>query len=387
MLQDEKIDFEDLEYVDFIENISILLGEDKENAISDIHLIVGTCPKIRKGGLIEDFLLYFEEEDGKKGILKYNPVSPEQIKNFVNHLIENSIENDERARELKEQLNTKEIDFSFSIPKVSRFRVHISKQRGSFSCCFRVIPSKIPEVKGKYPEPLVNCIKKQSGLVIISGKAGSGKSTTLATLINALNESTNKKIITIENPIEYPHRHKKSIVIQKEVGDDTESFQSGLISTLREDPDIIVVGEILDASTLETVLNAAETGHLVFTTTHSGSAEETIQRLISMFPNDKQNQIRVQLSVCLNLIVCQQLIPCQDKENFGKLIAAFEVLVNDESIKNLINKNELQAIPNQMKLKQNLGMILMKDSIEDLYSNGLISMEEKLARSVCMPMK
>ena len=268
-----------------------------------------------------------------------------------------------------------EDDFSFALSNLGRFRVNVYYQRGSLAAVLRVVRFELPDYRDYHINDMVmNFANLTKGLVLVTGSAGSGKSTTLACLIDKINKERNEHIITIEDPIEYIHRHQKSIVSQRELYHDTKGYLEALRAALREAPNVILVGEMRDLETIQTVLQAAETGHLVLSTLHTIDATETINRIINVFPAEQQQQIRIQLSMVLHGVISQQLIPTIDK----KMRAAFEIMVINNAIRTQIRENKTHQIPNSIASGKNVGMISMDDSILDLYKNGIISKENAI---------
>lgn len=266
-----------------------------------------------------------------------------------------------------------EIDFSYGLAGVSRFRVNAYHQRGNVALAVRVIPQRVPFMEELgLPPVLKSFVERPQGLVIITGPTGSGKSTTLAALVNHLNETRQLHILTLEDPIEYLHRHQRSMVNQREVGSDTKAFARGLRAALREDPDVILVGELRDLETMATAVAAAETGHLVLTTLHTPDAPQTVDRMIDSFPPEQQRQIRLQLSSVLVGIVGQRLLPRKDGQ--GR-VAACEILVNTPAIANLIRSEKIHQIRGVLQTSRQLGMQTLEMSLEDLVRQGLISPE------------
>ncbi len=266
---------------------------------------------------------------------------------------------------------TCEHDFSYSIQGVSRFRVNVYRQRGCISIAIRVVPNMIPSCNELgLPEILTVFAKKSSGLVLVTGPAGSGKSTTLASLINLINQTRRCHIITLEDPIEYLHSHQQSIIEQREVGIDSLDFSSALRAALRQDPDVILVGEMRDLETISTTITAAETGHLVFATLHTSDAVQTIDRIIDVFPPSQQPQIRIQLASVLQGIVSQKLHPSINK---SKRVASFEILVNTTAVANLIRTEKTHQISSVMQTGKQFGMRTMEMSLEELVRAGEIS--------------
>lgn len=271
-----------------------------------------------------------------------------------------------------------EADFSVAIDTGERFRVNAYKQKGNYAIAIRTITSTIPsfETLG-LPEVLKSFTEKHKGLVLVTGPTGSGKSTTLASLIDIINENQEKHIITLEDPIEYVHHHKKSLVNQREIGQDTESFNSALRAILRQDPDVILVGEMRDPETISIALTAAETGHLVFSTLHTVGAAKTIDRIVDMFSSEQQQQIRTQLSTVCEGVISQQLVQTIDGR---KRVAALEVMVATPAIRNLIRENKTYQIQNIIQTGSKQGMQSMDQDLISLYRSGRISKDSVLSR-------
>jgi len=330
-----------------------LLKHVVNNNASDLHLSVGTQPRIRQNGILIPI-------EGEK-------LLPEHLNNIISeHLTK------ERTEKLSKGI---EIDFSIGIPGVSRFRVNFFKQRGNIVATFRRLPYDIPKIESLgLPDIVVKLTESKKGLILITGGTGSGKSTTMAALIQKISLESKKHIITIEDPIEYLYDHSQSLVNQREVGIDTESFASGLRSALRQDPDIVSIGELRDVESMAAALTIAETGHLVFGTLHTNTATGTISRLVDAFPPDKQDIIRNNISMSLLGIVSQQLIP--NKHN-GRSLAA-EVLINTNSIKALIRENNIHQIDSYILSGRKDGMMKMDNAILELYQNQMISKDEAL---------
>lgn len=267
-----------------------------------------------------------------------------------------------------------EADFAFSFDETTRFRVNMFKQKGEYAVVMRLLPTKMPDPeKLGLPEAVQNFVNLKRGLVLVTGETGSGKSTTLASIINKINQSQQKHIITIEDPVEFVHQHKMSLVNQREIGIDTMSFSNALRASLREDPDIILVGEMRDLETIETALTAAETGHLVFSTLHTNSAASTIDRIIDVFPTNQQDQVRVQLANVIEGIVCQQLLPV--REGVGR-VAAFEVMVANTAIRNLIREGKSFQLTSQIQTGRRQGMQTMDDCLFKLFEQKKIFAED-----------
>ncbi|MBS4173710.1 type IV pilus twitching motility protein PilT [Bacillus sp. FJAT-49736] len=336
------------------EKIDYLLRSGFELKASDIHLTVGTAPVVRINGELKrygkDALLPADTEGMAKAII------PE-------HLWNNFKENGE-------------LDFSYGIPGISRFRINAFHQRGCVSMAIRIVPTKIPTIDElDIPPVLKKIAAKPQGLILVTGPTGSGKSTTLASMIDYMNESMRRHIITLEDPIEYLHKHRHSVIDQREVGFDTKNFANGLRSALRQDPDVILVGEMRDMETIQTAITAAETGHLVLGTLHTSSAASSINRIIDVFPPTQQSQIRIQLASVLVAIVSQRLFPTPDKKEQR---AAMEILLNNSAIANLIRSEKIHQIPNILLTSRDSGMQLLETHIKELVQLGKISRESVL---------
>ena len=320
---------------------------------SDLHLSVGTPPRIRKNGELSPI-------DGEK-------LSPDNLKSILKeHLTKERIEKLSKGNE---------IDFSISLTGLSRFRVNFFMQRGNIVAAFRRLPYKIPQIDSLgLPEVVINLSKAKKGLILITGATGSGKSTTMAALIQKISNESKNHIITIEDPIEYLYEHSESMVNQREVGIDTVTFASGLRSALRQDPDVVAIGELRDVESMSAAITIAETGHLVLGTLHTNTAIGTITRLVDAFPSDKQEIIRTNLSMSLLAVISQQLIP---NNNNGRTLAA-EILINTPAIKSLIRENNIHQIDSYIQSGLKDGMIRMDNSILNLYKDNIISKEQAL---------
>ncbi len=327
-----------------------------ENNASDIHLTEGMPPILRINGRLRS--------------TKMSSLTREDLKQFI---YQNILTKDEIAQFEKEL----ELDVSFEAPGLCRFRVNIHKQRGSVEAAFRLIPSKIRSIEELgLPSAVAELARKPDGLVLVTGPTGSGKSTTLASMVSLINNEKECHIITIEDPIEYVYTNKKSIIKQREVYSDTHSFEEALKRALREDPNIIVVGEMRDIETISTALTASETGHLVLATLHTPNASGSIDRIIDVFPSHQQAQVRIQLADTLQGIISQQLLPTADGK--GRVLAC-EVLAASPAIRNIIREQKSAEIATYMQTGQQHGMRLMDVSLKELYEQGLISYE--VARS------
>ena len=322
--------------------IEELLITAKENKASDVHITVGLPPKMRINGILVD--------------MDYPRLLPPDTEAVISTMM-----SDKRLQQFEE---LGEIDFSYSIPQIGRYRVNVFHQRGSMAASIRLVSTKIPlpEELG-IPKSVVDLYQKKRGLVLVTGPTGSGKSTTLASIIDRINSMREVHVITLEDPIEYLHNHKKAMVNQREVGLDTHSYSNALRAALREDPDVILVGEMRDLETISTAITAAETGHLVLSTLHTIGAASTIDRIVDVFPPHQQQQIRVQLSMVLESVISQQLIPTADKKS---RVAAFEVMHSTPAIKNLIREAKSPQINSTIQTSKKLGMQTMDDAIFDL---------------------
>ncbi|MEK6267346.1 MAG: type IV pilus twitching motility protein PilT [Planococcus sp. (in: firmicutes)] len=332
----------------------ILTAGSKLN-ISDVHLTAGIPPIFRINGELQQY--------GDQ------IVTPEQSEAISRALI---------PEKVWDTFVTKgEMDYSYSLPGVARFRVNSFQQRGSVSHAFRAISAGVPTVEQlKMPLILKDLAETHQGLILVTGPTGSGKSTTLAAMIRHINETMAKHIITLEDPIEYLYKHGTSIINQREVGFDTNSFSNGLRAALRQDPDVILVGEMRDLETIMTAITAAETGHLVMATLHTSSAASTIERIIDVFPSGQQAQIRTQLGGILKAVVSQRLLPTADGK--GRVVAT-EIMINNTAIANLIRTEKVHQIPNVILTNRASGMHMMSTSVQELLING------KISRQVAQP--
>ncbi len=338
---------------------------------ADVHITVGRPPIVRSHG----DLYPADELLDKLDVLRpgeIRPLTPEDTDDLARQLM-----TPEQYLKFREK---GELDFSFSVPGVTRVRVNVFKQRNSVAIVMRLLSTRIPTFQELgLPEVLGYLARRPDGLVLVTGPTGSGKSTTLAAMIDLINREKRLHIITLEDPIEYLHKHNKSIVNQREIGQDTESFATALRAALREDPDVILVGEMRDLETIATALTAAETGHLVLATLHTASAAETIDRIVDVFPPAQQEQIRVQLANTLEGIVSQQLIPRIDRP--GRVVAV-EILIATPAIRNLIREGKTHQIPSLLQTGARYGMQTRDMALRSLYQRGIISREEVLNRAV-----
>ncbi|MCD6406326.1 type IV pilus twitching motility protein PilT [Candidatus Aerophobetes bacterium] len=338
-------------------DIRTLLKKMNELKASDLHLVAGVSPAFRINGEIKYI------GDG--------PLGPEQVKSLVYSLL------DENQKAIFEE--KKDLDFSYGISGMGRFRVNIHYQRGSVAAAIRMIPYDIPSLKELNLPPVIEklCLKDK-GLILVTGPTGSGKSTTLACMIDIINRTRSAHIIIIEDPIEYLHPHKKSVVEQREIGGDTLSFATSLKYCLRQDPDVIMIGEMRDLETISTAVTAAETGHLVLATLHTPDAPGAIDRIIDVFPPYQQSQIRTQLASILVGVIAQTLIPRQDGK--GR-IPAVEILIGTPAVSNLIRSGKSHQLYNIMQTSSQIGMQTMDQSLVSLVRKKLIKKEEALARA------
>tara|TARA_B100001250_G_C19783690_1_gene783078 strand:+ start:716 stop:1789 length:1074 start_codon:yes stop_codon:yes gene_type:complete len=338
-------------------NLEDLLKKTVENEASDLHVTVGTPPRIRKSGKLLELGEEKLSAEKVKELIE-SKMSPAQIKNFNDGF---------------------EIDYSIGLPGISRFRVNIYSQRGNICAAYRRLPLEPPAIDSLgLPDAVVNLIDQKKGLILVTGSTGSGKSTTMAALVNKLTKELPGHILTIEDPIEFLYPHSKAQVNQREVGVDTKSFASGLKSALRQDPDVVVVGELRDPESMAAAMSVAETGHLVFGTMHTNTAAGAVNRLVDAFPPDKQDVIRTNLSMSLLAVIAQQLIPT----NSGGRALACEILIATPAIKALIRENNVHQINNYIKSGGKDGMTLMDDTLMKLFKDGTISQEHMIEYAI-----
>lgn len=339
-------------------DIKKLLNITKERDASDLHITIGVPPVLRINGKLHKLNLpELTHQDVHEMI--YSIITDKQKSNF-------------------EQSN--EVDFSFELENGVRFRTNIFRTRRGEAAAFRLIPEKIKSLAElNLPEEISIFTKKTKGFVLVTGPTGSGKTTTLAALIDIINRERYEHIITIEDPIEFIHTHKNCIIDQREVGTHTNSFAGALRSALREDPDVILVGEMRDLETISMAVTAAETGHLVFSTLHTNSAAETIERIINVFPSHQQSQIRMQVAESLVGIVAQTLLPTLDDE--GR-VPAIELTIATPAIKNLIREEKIHQMPSIIQMGRKDGMLSLDQSLKNLLIDGKISREEAIRRAI-----
>lgn len=332
----------------------------KQNG-SDLHISSGLPPVVRIDGVLQ-------RTDSP-------PLSPDEVEALLFPMLSN-----EQRRKLEQDW---ELDFSYGIQGLSRFRVNFYKDKGNYAAAFRVITSTVPSFESLgLPDVVRKTAEKPRGLILVTGPTGSGKSTTLASMIDYINTTRCEHILTIEDPIEFVHSSKKSVLHQRELGQDTRSFANALKSALREDPDIILVGEMRDFETISLALTAAETGHLVFGTLHTSSASQTIDRIIDVFPEGQQQQIRVQLSSSLVAVFAQTLLPRLQPDGTKKgRVMAQEIMLVTPAISNLIRESKAAQIYSTIQMNQGIGMQTLETALKDLYLKKLITLEDAIARS------
>ena len=336
-------------------NMETLLTAAVEKDASDIYIIAGLAASLRKNKNIEH---------------EFDRLLPEDTHRLLTQLYAMA-----QNRSMEQLLATGDDDFSFSVPGLSRFRVSAFKQRGSLAAVIRVIRFSLPDSRQLHiPEAVMELAGIRQGMVLVTGTAGSGKSTTLACLVDRINHDRQSHIVTLEDPIEYLHRHDQSIVTQREIGSDTQSYVKALRAALRQSPDIILLGEMRDYETIEVAMTAAETGHLLFSTLHTLGAANTIERIIDVFPANQQRQIAVQLAMVLRAVVSQQLVPALD----GSLVPAFEVMMVNPAIRTMIRDNKVHQINGILATSARGEMFSMDMSLMQLFQKGIISRETAL---------
>lgn len=339
-------------------NLINLVNLGSEKRASDIHITVGRPPTLRI--------------DGSLIAINETPLTKEDTFELVQQALS--------ANQLAVLEEKGELDFSYSSPGFGRYRVNAYRQRGSYGMALRIIPMSIPTMGSLgLPKVMSDLARLPRGLILVTGPTGSGKSTTLASMIDQINRERNCHILTLEDPIEYLHKHNKAIVNQREIGNDSHSFGSALRGALRQDPDVILVGEMRDLETISIAITAAETGHLVLSTLHTLGAAKTIDRVIDVFPPHQQQQIRVQLSSVLQAVISQQLLPKADDK--GR-VAAFEVMVANGAIRNLIREGKIHQIDTSIQTGAKQQMQTMDNSLIDLYVRGLIRKDIALTQAV-----
>ena len=339
------------------ERLHKIMSEMEDVHASDLHISGGMRPKYRIAGEIC-------QAPGSV------PLGVDEVEKMVHSLV-----NDTQWSRLEEE---KELDCSVGIKGRGRYRVNVSYQRGSLALAIRRLPHDTPGFNelGLPVRVMEHLSEKDSGMVLVTGPTGSGKSTTLAAMVDYINRKFCKHIVCIEDPIEYLHSHQKSIVHQREIGQDTHGFEAALTHVLRQDPDVVQIGEMRNLETIQTMLNVAETGHLALSTLHTSTAVTTINRIVDVFPSDQQQQVRIQLSFELQAVIAQQLIP---KANEEALVLAYEILIATPAIRNLIREGKAEQIYSHLQMGSEMGMRTMNESLVDLYRRGAIT--ELAARS------
>ncbi|EGT3598833.1 type IV pilus twitching motility protein PilT [Clostridium perfringens] len=339
-----------------MQSLAELLELTVKEGASDLHLTVGISPIIKV--------------NGKLVRLEHEILRPEDTEAYAREILQDAYEKYDAIGEY---------DTSYSIHGKGRFRVNIYKQRNSTALAIRVISLDMPTLDSLgYPDTLKDICNLKRGLVLVTGPTGSGKSTTLAALINEINSNRESHIITIEDPIEFLHKHNKSIVNQREIGKDTLSYERALKAALREDPDVILIGEMRDLETISTAITAAETGHLVFSTLHTIGAAKTIDRIVDVFPPHQQEQIKIQLASVLQTIISQQLVETVD----GDRTAALEIMVATPAIKNLIREGKTHQIESSIQTGSKYGMRTMDMELANLYREGVITQETAMNSAI-----
>ncbi|MFI3115303.1 MAG: PilT/PilU family type 4a pilus ATPase [Clostridia bacterium] len=338
-----------------MQSINEIIKNASDINASDIHICVGRSVQYRVGGNLKS--------------ANSIELKPEDVENYAKSLVEPNIFDESQLS----------MDFAKTIDDYIRIRCNIYKEKGNFACAIRILPLDVPCPKSLFlPKTVIDIADKTRGLVLVTGPTGHGKTTTLAGITNYINENYNKHIITLEDPIEYVHSHKKSIINQREIGIDANTFDTGLRDALRQDPDIILVGEMRDTKTIETALTASETGHLVLATLHTMDCATTISRIVDVFPAEKQAQIRVMLADVIECIISQRLVTLKD----GSRRAVYEVLTATSAVKSLIRENQPFQLYSQMQISKKDGMKTLDESLFDMYKTGLAEKEELIKLSL-----
>jgi twitching motility protein PilT len=338
--------------------IQEVLIKAKEKGASDVHLNIGIPPMFRINGKMTKSEFPELTSDNAHELI-YSIISDKQKEEFQEH---------------------KQVDLSYEIEDVSRFRINIFKHRLGEAAVIRLIPTEILSVEELgLPDVITTLTEKEKGIVLVTGPTGSGKSTTLAALINIINTRRYEHIISIEDPIEFIHQHKNCVISQREIGEHADTFASALRVALREDPDVILVGEMRDLETISMALRAAETGHLVFSTLHTNSAADTIERIINAFPAHQQAQARLQLAGSIEAVIAQTLIPTVDEQ--GR-VAAMELMLANPAIRNLIRDEKIHQIPSTIQISRKIGMQSLDQSLKDLLMQGKITREAAIRKAI-----
>lgn len=339
-------------------DINQLLMEASQKGSSDIHITVGRPPMVRQSGKMIP-------------LGDYPTLTPEDTKKLTLDIV--------KSEKLELLEREGDVDLPYAIKGVGRFRVNVYKQRGSYTLAIRVLVSQIPTLEQLgLPNSIKEMANKPRGLVLVTGPTGSGKSTTLAAMVNHINQTKSGHIITIEDPVEYLHKHQQCIIHQREIGDDVNSFQRALRASLRQDPDVILLGEMRDLETIQAAITAAETGHLVLSTLHTKGAANTVDRIIDSYPPNQQRQIRVQLANVLEGIITQNLVPRADKK--GRVLA-MEILVMNDAIRHMIRDEKTHQIASAMQMGGHQGMQSMEHHLASLVKRNMITLEDALAQA------
>lgn len=338
--------------------ISELMTEAITREASDLHLVAGTPPSLRINGSIE--------------FMDQKPLSADDVEEIVNGLL--------TAAQIARLNEEREVEFSYSHNNIGRFRAAVFHERGNICAAFRIVPIKVKSVYDlRLPNVVHELARRTSGLILIAGATGQGKTTTMNAIIDLINSERRARIITIEDPIEFVHQHRRSVILQREVDDDTRSFNRALIAALRQDPNIICVGEMRDLETISTALTAAETGHLVISTLHTQSASQTVNRIIDVFPGHQQNQVRLQLANTLQGVLCQKLLP--NAAGDGRVLA-YEIMIANQAIRHLIREGRIEQIHNVLVTGRDEGMIPLDHCLRTQYEQGLITYDVALSASL-----
>lgn len=342
-----------------MEYLQKLLTEALDTGASDVHLVVGLPPLFRVHTAI-------------KKVPGYDVLGEDQTEQFVRDMVD--------ERRFERFMENRDLDFSTQVPGRGRFRVNAHFQRDTVALAFRAIPNSVPPLgKLNLPPIVQQFVDLPRGLILVTGETGAGKSTTLASMIDAINHAYARHVITVEDPIEYLLDWDKCVIEQRELGNDVPTFASGLKHSLRQDPDIILVGEMRDLETTSSAITAAETGHLVFSTLHTQNASQTIERIIDIYPGGQQNQIRSMLSNTLQAVVSQVLFKRADQPG---MVPACEVMVCTPAVRNCIRENRIHEIPNIIETSRHVGMCTLDESIKALYLNGLITRGQAISQAV-----